>query len=144
MPPKKNSLKFKLTPAAKALYIIPFKELETHKAWRLTSKLVRLRAKGICYTCNSKPEKLFAGHFREKIGSSGIYFDLRGLRGQCFYCNRRLHGNYAIYHPKLIREIGIEEYEDLNKKAQRAKVWTLKELEEIIQEREVELNKYQT
>jgi len=133
-----------LTPASKALIIIPFKKLKNTKAWLLTSKLVRTKSKGICYTCgrNVGYEKIVAGHFREKRGCAGIYFELDGIRGQDFYCNRRLHGNYAIYHPKLIKEIGIERYEALNKKAQRAKVWTQLELEELAKEREEELSKY--
>lgn len=131
-------MKKKLSPAAKAFTIVPFEKLKTTKAWKLTSKLVRLKSKGICYTCDKKYpfEKLAAGHFREKRGSAGIYFEMDGLRAQCLYCNRRLHGNYAVYHFKLMKEIGMERYEKLNKLAQRSKVWTLLELEKIAEERE--------
>jgi hypothetical protein len=70
-------------------------------------------------------ERLAAGHFIEKIGGAATYFDLRNIRAQCnFACNRRLHGNKAIFAEKLVREYGPEVLTELRKKAQTSKHWT--------------------
>lgn len=109
------------------------KKLPNTKAWKLTSEYVRKLARGRCYTCGrSVPfNKLSAGHFIEKLGCAAIYFDLRGLRGQCFYCNRQLHGNKAVYAIKLLEEIGQEGIQDLYKLSRKPKVWRKNELKEI-------------
>lgn len=110
---------------------VPFKKLKNTKAWKITSYYVRKKAKNICYTCGHRYDfkELSAGHFIEKIGAAGIYFDLRGLRAQCFYCNRRLHGNKAIYAKYLVDEYGPGILNDLHKAAQKPKHWTKNELE---------------
>ncbi len=129
----------KLTPAAKALRIVPFEKLKSAKAWKVTSELVRLASGGLCYTCEkSYPmEKLVAGHFREKRGNAGTYFDLDGLRAQCSWnCNRMQHGMKDVYAKKLIQERGPDILNILFKRAQKARVWTVADLEEIVAERE--------
>jgi len=120
---------------------VPFKKLKSTKAWKLTSELVRKLAKGRCYTCGRIVpfSKLVAGHAIEKIGKAGIYFDLDCLRGQCQYCNRRLHGNYAVYTLKLIKEIGEERVRRMHKRA-RPKQWSKEELKEIEKDRQVKIN----
>lgn len=121
--------------------LVPPKKLPSTKAWKLTSEYVRKKAKGKCYTCGRRVhyKKLNAGHFIEKQGNAGIYFDLRGLRAQCFYCNRRLHGNKAVYAIKLLQEIGEKEVNDLYKLSRKSKVWRKNELKEIEKERERDL-----
>lgn len=123
--------------------IIPFERLKTSSAWKLTSELVRRKAlvnpqekdkkKWICkcYTCGRliPYEKACAGHAREKRGGSAIYFDYKdGIRCQCNYCNRRLHGNYGVFTIKLLDEIGRERIDAYNRKAQKSKVWTKADL----------------
>jgi hypothetical protein len=121
--------------------VIPFEKLPGTKAWKTTSELVRKKANGICYTCKHKCDKLHAGHFREKRGSANIYFELDGLRGQCYRCNRILHGNYGAFILNLIDEIGRERVDILNRKAQKSKQWTKSELDKIAEERQKELDK---
>ena len=119
---------------------VPPSKLTNTKAWKLTSLYVRKKADGICYTCERKIEfkRLSAGHFREKRGNAGIFFDLRGLRAQCYYCNRRLHGAKDIYAMKLEKEDpGVVEY--LYKKSIKPKTWTKEELKEIANAREKDL-----
>ena len=120
------------------MIFVPFKKLKNTKAWLLTSEYVRRKSKGICYTCGRRVEfkKLCAGHFREKIGNAGTYFDLDGLRAQCFYCNRRLHGAKDIYARKLLKEIGEKGLNNLFKKSVKGKQWTKEELEVIVEERQ--------
>ncbi len=121
--------------------LVPFEKLKGTKAWKNTSLLVRLSSNGICYTCGKEVgfDKLVAGHAKEKRGHASIYFDLDGLRGQCGYCNRRLHGNYRIYTLKLIDEIGRERVDAYERKSQKTKHWTKGELNKIAQEREIQI-----
>jgi hypothetical protein len=133
----------KLTPAAKALRIVPFEKLKSSKAWKLTSLLVRLSSGGYCYTCEKKypMEKLVAGHYIEKRGHAAIYFDLDCLRAQCSWsCNRQNGGMKDVYARKLVKEKGPEILEILFKRSQKSKVWTLAELEEIAEQRGELLN----
>lgn len=121
--------------------IIYPKKLPNTKAWKLTSEYVRLLANGKCYTCEAYTpfKKLSAGHFIEKIGCASIYFDLRGLRGQCYYCNRRLHGHKALYAIKLLDEIGAGEIKNLFNLSRKSKFWRKNELEIIATEREKDI-----
>ena len=123
------------------LTLIPFKKLASSKAWKLTSELVRKQSKGICYTCGKffPFEKLSAGHFIEKIGNAAIYFDLNGLRAQCYRCNRKLHGAKDIYVLKLLKEIVQEGIEMLRRKAGRTHIWTVAELSQIESDRKKDL-----
>ena len=120
------------------MLFISFNKLPNTKAWKLTSELVRRQSQGICYTCNGRFEfeKLVAGHLIEKRGNVAIYFNLNGLRAQCMRCNRILHGAKDIYALKLIKEIGIEKVNELYIIAQKSKVWTKEELNDIVKERE--------
>lgn len=127
----------------KSLMTVPFKKLKNTKAWKFTSLLVRQKSKGICYTCEKKYpiKKLNAGHFIDKIGHAGTYFDLDNLRAQCFYCNRRRHGELGKYGLKLRKEIGDKRVDDLFKKANKPKLWSKEELKKIAEEREIIKNK---
>lgn len=118
--------------------VIPFKKLPSSKAWKFTSQYVRLKGDGFCYTCGKKYgyEKLVAGHFREKIGGSSTYFDLRNLRSQCYYCNVKLHGNKQEYSRKLVNEYGKDILNELALLGSKSKQWTRKELDEIAKMRE--------
>jgi hypothetical protein len=126
------------------LQIVPFKKLKNTKAWKLTSELVRKSARGKCFTCGRRVpfKKMVAGHFREKIGNSGVYFDLDNLRGQCgWFCNKNQHGAKDIYAKKLIEEIGKKRFDNLFKKSVKPKQWTRGELNKIAEEVEIKLKK---
>lgn len=112
---------------------VPFKTLPNTKAWKLLSEYVRKASGSICYTCGKKypHNRLNAGHFIEKIGNVAIYFDLRGIGAQCFYCNRRRHGNKEVFAEKLTIEYVPEIISGLLKIARKSKVWTKHELEII-------------
>lgn len=134
-----------LSQAQKELYLIPFEKLATSRAWFFTSVLVRNLAKGRCYTCGSflPFDKLCAGHAIEKRGHAGIYFDLDCLRGQCYRCNRYLHGNHAIFAEKLLREIGEDRFKEMHQRSQISKVYTKADLERITEDRKEMINKLQ-
>jgi hypothetical protein len=114
------------------------KKLPATKAWKQTSIYVRLLSKGRCYTCGARIpfKKMHAGHVIEKLGCAAIYFELDGLRGQCYRCNRLLHGNKAVFTIKLIDEIGQERVKELHRMSLKPKFWRKDELAKIAAKRE--------
>lgn len=60
-------------------------------------------------------------------------FDERNVHLQCEHCNSFLSGNLIPYRENLISLIGIEEFEDLTKKAHTTANYTREELKEIWQ-----------
>jgi hypothetical protein len=87
--------------------------------WSLVSRYVRMSAADrngncTCYTCGT------VGHWKEMQAGHGvsgrgnaILFELKVIRPQCYPCNMHKHGNYEVFIPKLVHEIGLDEYEDL-------------------------------
>lgn len=72
-----------------------------------------------------------AGHYFLENKWSSLRFDERNISGQCFVCNRKLHGNLAEYEIELIKKIGKDEFEQLNIDKNNIKKWNYKELEEL-------------
>src|SRR3990167_2510623 len=75
-------------------------------AWKPFSLFIRIRDKGICFTCGvQKPIKeMTAGHFRHS--ASKTYFNEKNNNCQCTRCNYFLSGNLGIYAQKLDEKYG--------------------------------------
>jgi hypothetical protein len=91
------------------------------EAWRLMSIKIRKQYADqygwvACYTCQEvKPLKeMQAGHGVAGRGNA-ILFDTRIIRPQCYGCNIGRGGNYQVFVPKLIRELGQEVYEQIER-----------------------------
>ena len=69
-----------------------------------------------CYTCSSVRhyKELDAGHAVPGLKNHCRY-DIRIIRPQCDTCNRRKSGNLSVFIPKLIKEIGMEAWEDASR-----------------------------
>ena len=67
-----------------------------------------------CYTCGVKKnwKEMDCGHFRH---IDALDFTLDAIRPQCTRCNRNLSGNLGVFAVKLIKEIGLERVEALQK-----------------------------
>ena len=112
------------------------------KAWGLMSLCVRLKYSDqhgncYCYTCPvvKNYKKMDAGHFHH----GSLDYDERNLRVGCDQCNRSKHGNLAIYGTKLEAEIGHEAFQQLGIDARKPHVYTIPELEKIIEDLEGKL-----
>lgn len=74
------------------------------KLWPIFAQYIKLRDKGICFTCGAKVEgqALHAGHFIPK-GAGGLilYFNEDNVHAQCAKCNLFLSGNQYVYGKKL-------------------------------------------
>ena len=99
-------------------------------AWKLHSKFVRERDSGICISCGIKdePKNMNAGHFIHK----SLDLDLMNINTQCVRCNKWLHGNLGMYCFNLIKKYGMEAVEDLIKRANEFKGYSIEEIEEVI------------
>ena len=109
------------------------------KAWTEFSKYIRLKNADRdgyvqCYTCGIKKnwKNMEAGH---GIGgrTNSILFDESIVRPQCRQCNIFKHGNYEIFHLRLIDEKGAEWFEKKVNQKFVSKSFTPQELEEIIE-----------
>lgn len=77
------------------------------KLWKVFSQYIRLRDKGICFTCDRRCEGsgYHAGHFISKAaGGISLYFNEDNVHGQCYHCNINLGGNSYIFGTKLGKE----------------------------------------
>ncbi len=92
------------------------------KLWILCRCIIRKRYPHDCYTCNAKGltgSNLHTGHLWSKA-SLGAYlkYDLRVLRPQCYNCNINRGGMGADFYKRMLKEIGPEKMEQLEKDRQ--------------------------
>ncbi len=72
--------------------------------WNWFSKYIRLRDKGICFTCGRYAEGsgYHAGHFiPSSIGGLALRYHEDNVHGQCYNCNINLGGSQWAYGVKL-------------------------------------------
>lgn len=99
------------------------------KLWKACSLYIRLRDKGICFTCGRFAEGpgFHAGHFiPSSICGILLKYDEDNIHGQCFYCNINLGGYGARYHQRMVEEYGevfVQELWEKKNQSNRAK-WT--------------------
>lgn len=92
------------------------------KLWELCKQITRKKYGNTCYTCLTpglQGSNWHTGHLFAKA-SLGAYlkYDLRVLRPQCYHCNINLGGRGADYYTRMLKEIGQEEMEKLQKDRQ--------------------------
>jgi uncharacterized protein involved in tolerance to divalent cations len=106
------------------------KELE-----RIFNKFIRLRdAQLPCVSCDAPPGtyKLTAGHFYPAGSYKNIRFDEDNVHGQCWFnCNKNRHGNLLEYRPRLIKRIGSDNFEQLERRAKETRHYSIPELIEL-------------
>jgi hypothetical protein len=107
-------------------------------AWNLLSQIIRLENSNhagnvICYTCGASYHwrEMQAGH---AIGGrhNAVLLDTTIIRPQCVACNVFKRGNYPVFVAKLVRENGIDWYEEKLRESQTIKTYTRGDLEELI------------
>lgn len=98
--------------------------------WTVFSQYIRLRDKGVCFTCGKKIPDYYdrngnlrpgwkagqAGHFiTAKTCGLALYFDEFNVHCQCYHCNINLSGNWVEYEKAIIRKYGKEKCEELKR-----------------------------
>lgn len=89
----------------------------------------------ICISC-SKPKprnQMHAGHFYSVGGHSYLRYNEDNIHGQCAACNTYKGGNLLPYRINLIKKIGQERVDELEKWHKFSKTWDKLELVAIIQ-----------
>ena len=110
-------------------------------------KYINLRDKGNTCICCGRPliSGVNAGHFHESGNNPLIRYDEDNIHSQSVYCNKYQGGDSGDYRPNLIKKIGIERVERLDK----LKGGTMKrtcedyrEIEEYYKGKIAQMNKY--
>lgn len=105
------------------------------KAWNTFSIWIRTRDKK-CYTCPQSYwdeqlgewtiKGLEAGHFKHNV----LDFDEMNIHAQCKKCNKYYSGKLDIYAENLIRDYGLDKFNDLCNRSKLALKGEIKSPEE--------------
>lgn len=124
------------------------KETETvqqlmKKAQKVFNEYIRKRDNGKkCISCKNKlTGKFDAGHYVSSGSSKYLTFNENNVHGQCVACNQHKHGNLISYREGLIKRIGIQEVEKLEKTRHKQRKYTREELKQLIEQYKQKLNK---
>jgi hypothetical protein len=111
-----------------------------NKAWKLCSEYVRRKdadAGGFCgcYTCGAPIHWKLEAQAGHAIGgrNNAVLLDVEILRPQCVACNVFRRGNYPIFTAKLIREHGLEWFEEKLIAARQAVKVSREDYENVIE-----------
>jgi hypothetical protein len=98
------------------------------------NKYICLRDKGNpCISCNATNYTVSCGHYFPSGKYKSVTFDEDNCHSQCWYnCNSKLSGNLIEYRVGLIKKIGLERLQLLEKRARQHKQWTKHEIQELI------------
>lgn len=101
---------------------------------RVVNKYIRLRdADDGCISCGNKNASSYdAGHYINQGSSGALRYNLDNIHKQCsFKCNHNLSGNKIEYRINLVKKIGLEEVEWLEKHRHDTHRYTREELDVI-------------
>jgi hypothetical protein len=111
------------------------------KAWKLCSEYVRRREADEggfvhCYTCRAPIHAKLEAQAGHAIPGrrNAVLFDDSICRPQCRRCNIFMGGRYEIFAAKLIRENGLEWFEEKLAGARQIVKYTRSDLEEKIED----------
>jgi hypothetical protein len=122
------------------------KEALRDKSWYLKecqrwfNKFIRMRdAGGCCISCQKplrsdsrlKGHLYDAGHYRSVGACPELRFNEDNVHAQCVRCNRELSGNAADYRIGLVRKIGVERVEEIERDHKQKK-YTIDDLKLLI------------
>ena len=102
------------------------------EAQAVVNAYVRERDKELpCISCGRfHTGQYHAGHFRTVKAAPQLRFNLHNLNKQCSACNNHLSGNITEYRINLVKKIGREEVESLERNNEAAG-WTIDKAKEI-------------
>lgn len=95
-----------------------------------------------CYTCGKRlPWRLVDnGHWQSRRYQK-TRWDLSNMRVQCRNCNRYMGGNYQVYTPKIIKELGEEKAEEIKRLAHSGGKVTTEEMRVMLADIKKKLDK---
>lgn len=108
------------------------------------NKFIRIRDKEQpCISCDAPAGtyKLTAGHFYPAGSYKNLRFNENNCHSQCWWnCNSNKSGNLLEYRPRLIKKIGQEAVDEIDRLRNIPAKYTIPELQEMIKHYK-ELNK---
>jgi hypothetical protein len=101
---------------------------------QLVNRFVRNRDGNYCISCD-KPinGKTDAGHLFSVGNYPSVRFDLRNINSQCISCNQFNGGSILEYRENLIKKIGQEQFDELDKLAHQNRIFDIEEIKEMIE-----------
>jgi len=112
--------------------------LKTRSEWLkdlqdVFNTFIRLRDKDKpCISCGTFTGKMNAGHYKSVGGSPELRFNELNVHKQCEYCNTHLSANLIEYRIGLVKRIGVEQVEFLERKDHEPLKLTVDEIKEKI------------
>lgn len=95
---------------------------------------IRLRDKDLpCVSCGTFNGKMNAGHYRSVGSCPELRFNELNVWKQCEYCNTYLSANLINYRIELVKRIGLENVEFLERKDHKELKLTVDEIKEMQQ-----------
>jgi hypothetical protein len=94
------------------------------RLWELVKRVIRIKyalpdGTWRCYTCDkhiTEPSDAHTAHFiASSVCGASLRFNLRNLRICCYKCNVQLGGNGIEYYPRMVKEMGQEEVDELKR-----------------------------
>jgi len=113
-------------------------KLKTRSEWlndlqKVFNKYIRERDKEQpCISCDKPKGAEQAGHYRSVGGSPELRFNENNCFGQCISCNMHKHGNLIEYRKRLIKRIGQEQVDYLERNDHEPLKLTVDEIKDII------------
>lgn len=114
-------------------------DLRTHSQWmgllqEVFNHFIRLRDyHQPCISCPTTQAKWDAGHFFPKGNYPAVTIDEDNVHKQCSQCNQHEGGNIHAYRPALIRKIGKDRFDELDRKAHQTELkLSVPEIKELI------------
>ena len=85
-----------------------------------------------CISCGTFTGKMNAGHYKSVGGSPELRFNELNVHKQCEYCNTHLSANLIEYRIGLVKRIGVDKVEFLERKDHAPLKLTVDEIKEQI------------
>jgi hypothetical protein len=85
-----------------------------------------------CISCGTFTGKMNAGHYKSVGGSPELRFNELNVHKQCEYCNTHLSANLIEYRIGLVKRIGVDIVEFLERKDHAPLKLTVEEIKEQI------------
>lgn len=101
---------------------------------QLINRFVRNRDGNYCISCDAPINgKVDAGHLFSVGNYPSVRFDLRNINSQCIRCNQFNGGSILEYRENLIKKIGQEQFDELDKLAHQNRIFDIEEIKEMIE-----------
>jgi hypothetical protein len=101
---------------------------------QLVNRFVRNRDGSYCISCDKPIKgKTDAGHLFSVGNYPSVRFDIRNINSQCISCNQFNGGSILEYRENLIKKIGQEQFNELDKLAHQNRIFDIEEIKEMIE-----------